>query len=187
MGKIATRNLVLTGMFAALIAVGAFIKIPIPYVPVTLQTLFVMLAGALLGRKFGALSAIIYVVLGLVGLPIFTQGGGFSYVFQPTFGYLIGFIFGAYVTGLIANGVENPSFWRIFLANLAGIAVIYVLGMAYFYIISNYVINSPVDLKFVMIYCFATTIVGDIVLCVLSAIVCRRLIPILGKSNKCDK
>lgn len=179
MKKYATRNLVLTGLFTALIAVGAFIKIPIPYVPITLQTLFVMLAGMLLGWKYGALSAIVYVILGLVGLPIFTMGGGFSYVFQPTFGYLIGFIFGAGVTGLIAHGVEKPSFWRLLLANLAGIVVIYILGMAYFYLLSNYVIDSPVDISFVLYYCFATTIVGDIIISVLAAILCKRVIPIL--------
>lgn len=183
MYKSKTKNLVLTGIFSALIAVGAFIKIPIPYVPITLQTLFTMLAGILLGWKYGALSVIIYVLLGLIGLPIFTQGGGIGYVFVPTFGYLIGFIFGTAITGFIARRVENPSFWQLFVANLVGIVVIYVFGMAYFYIISNYVINSPATFQFVLIYCFATTIVGDIVLCVLTAIVCRKLIPILKRTE----
>ena len=71
-----TKDLVLCAMFVALIAVGAFIKVPVPVVPFTLQFLFTMLAGLLLGPVNGALAVVVYIVLGLVGLPIFTQGGG---------------------------------------------------------------------------------------------------------------
>lgn len=69
-----TKDLVLCAMFVALIAVGAFIKVPVPVVPFTLQFLFTMLAGLLLGPVNGALAVVVYIVLGLVGLPIFTQG-----------------------------------------------------------------------------------------------------------------
>ena len=86
-----TKDLVLCAMFVALIAVGAFIKVPVPVVPFTLQFLFTMLAGLLLGPVNGALAVVVYIVLGLVGLPIFTQGGGPGYIFQPSFGYIIGF------------------------------------------------------------------------------------------------
>ena len=71
-----TKNLMYCSLFTALIAVGAFIKIPIPVVPFTLQFLFTTLAGLLLGSKMGAVSVIAYMVLGLVGLPIFPEGGG---------------------------------------------------------------------------------------------------------------
>ena len=71
-----TKNLMYCSLFTALIAVGAFIKIPIPVVPFTLQFLFTTLAGLLLGSKMGAVSVIAYMVMGLVGLPIFSEGGG---------------------------------------------------------------------------------------------------------------
>ena len=71
-----TKNLMYCSLFTALIAVGAFIKIPIPVVPFTLQFFFTTLAGLLLGSKMGAVSVIAYMVLGLVGLPIFSEGGG---------------------------------------------------------------------------------------------------------------
>ena len=71
-----TKNLMYCSLFTALIAVGAFIKIPIPVVPFTLQFLFTTLAGLLLGSKMGAVSVIAYMVLVLVGLPIFSEGGG---------------------------------------------------------------------------------------------------------------
>ena len=65
--------MVLCGIFAALIGIGAFIQIPIPIIPLTMQDLFVMLAGILLGAKFGALSVFIYMFIGLLGFPVFTR------------------------------------------------------------------------------------------------------------------
>ena len=87
-----TRKIILTGLFAALTAIGAFIRIPTPISSFTLQVFFTCMAGLLLGPGLGAASQAVYVLLGLVGLPIFTQGGGFSYVTQPTFGFLLGLI-----------------------------------------------------------------------------------------------
>ena len=86
-----TRELTLLPLFTVLTAVGAFIKIPLGAVPVSLQTVFVLLSALLLGKK-AAISQGLYVLLGLLGLPIFTGGGGIGYVLTPTFGYLIGFI-----------------------------------------------------------------------------------------------
>ena len=82
------NDLVMISLFAALTAVGAFIKIPIPHVPLTLQTLMVMFAGLILGSRRGALSQLLYLVIGLLGIPIFAQGGGPGYVLQPSFGFL---------------------------------------------------------------------------------------------------
>ena len=108
MRKLNTKSLILCSLFAALISVGAFIKIPVPMVPFTLQVLFSTLAGLLLGPRLGVVSVGIYILLGLVGLPIFTNGGGPSYIFQPTFGYLIGFIFGAYIIGKMGVLLTKP-------------------------------------------------------------------------------
>lgn len=74
--KSTVYSLILCALFAALIAVGAFIKIPVPFVPFTLQLLFTTLAGIVLGPKYGALSVGVYILIGLCGVPIFTQGGG---------------------------------------------------------------------------------------------------------------
>ncbi len=122
--------LVLTALFVALTAVGAFIKIPTATVAFTLQILFVFLAGILLGPGRGALSQLVYVLLGLIGVPIFTGGGGFGYVFQPSFGFLVGYIAGAAVTGWIARS-GKPSVLRTVLACIAGLAAIYAIGLPY--------------------------------------------------------
>ena len=110
--KLATKEIILVALFAALTAAGAFIKIPIPYVPFTLQFLFCALAGILLGAKLGGLSQISYVAMGLIGIPVFTEGGGPAYIFQPTFGYLIGFIMGSYVIGKITETMDLLTFWK---------------------------------------------------------------------------
>ena len=126
MNKLNTKSLILCSLFAALIAVGAFIKIPIPVVPFTLQVLFTTLAGLLLGPRLGAISVGIYLLVGLIGIPVFTQGGGLSYIVQPTFGYLIGFLVGTYVTGYIAHKTTKPSIKRLICASLTGLSIVYI-------------------------------------------------------------
>lgn len=130
-----TRTLILTALFAALTAVGAFLKIPFPLAAITLQFFFTAMAGTLLGKKYGALSQAVYVLLGLVGVPIFALGGGFSYIFQPTFGFLLGLIPAAWVIGSIAK--RPLTFWRSVIAMLAGLAVLYAIGVPYMALIAN--------------------------------------------------
>ena len=105
-----TRTMILCALFAALTAVGAFFKIPFALAAISLQFLFTAMAGVLLGAGYGALSQAVYVLIGLVGVPIFALGGGFSYIFQPTFGFLLGLIPCAYVIGKIAK--RPLTFWR---------------------------------------------------------------------------
>ena len=175
------KDITLISLFTALIAIGAFIRIPIPVVPFTLQFLFTMLAGLLLGGKLGALSVGIYIVLGLVGLPIFTQGGGIGYIFTPTFGYIIGFCVGAYITGNIANKVTNPSYKRLYTANFIGLGIVYLFGMIYYYLISNFYLDSPIGLWPLFLYCFLLAVPGDIVLCIIAATIAKRIIPVIRK------
>ena len=118
----------------ALTACGAFVKIPLPYVPLTLQTLFVYLSGALLGARLGALSQAAYVVLGLAGIPLFAGGGGPAYVLRPTFGYLIGFIPAAYLVGRIVERSPRVGYVRTLLAMGAGLSAVYLFGLTYFYL-----------------------------------------------------
>ena len=174
-----TKNMVLCAMFVTLIAAGAFIKIPIPVVPFTLQYLFTMLAGLLLGGKLGCISVCVYILLGLAGLPVFAQGGGIGYIFQPSFGYIIGFAAGAYVTGILANGKGNPGYPRLLAANFIGLGIVYLFGMVYYYWISNFYLGTPIGLWPLFLYCFLLAVPGDIVLCILGAVLGKRMIPII--------
>ncbi|MBP3728803.1 MAG: biotin transporter BioY [Lachnospiraceae bacterium] len=141
--------MVLTALFTALTAVGAFIRIPTPTVAFTLQILFVFLAGILLGPAWGALSQLLYVLLGLIGVPIFTGGGGLGYVFQPSFGFLLGYIGGAALTGWIARG-GRPALLRLSLACAAGLAVIYAVGLPYMAWVLNVHLAKGLPASYIM-------------------------------------
>lgn len=127
-----TRELTVVALFAAIIVVLAAIPpIPLPFspVPITLQTLGVFLCAALLGAKLGALSVLIYVLLGALGLPVFSGGaGGIGVIAGPTGGYLIGFIIGAFASGyLIEKSKEKHLVYDVG-AMLIGLAFIYLIG-----------------------------------------------------------
>lgn len=172
-----TTAMLLCALFTALVAVGAFIRIPVPLVPFTLQFWFTTMAGLLLGPRLGALSVLVYVLLGLVGVPVFTQGGGPGYVFQPTFGYLLGFILGTWLTGWIAWSKGESSVKWLLLAALAGLLVVYTCGTAYCYWISNFVLGNAIAFWPLMVSCFFLPLPGDLALCVVSALLGKRLIP----------
>jgi len=98
-----TRKTVLTALFAALIIVGAYIRFPLPPVPITLQTLFVISASLLGGTAIGVGSVAIYLLLGAVGLPVFTAGGGLGILLGPTGGFLFGLLPAALLAGIAGN------------------------------------------------------------------------------------
>lgn len=178
-----TKNMILCALFTALIAVGAFIRIPIPVVPFTLQLLFTMLAGLMLGGKLGFYSVSAYIAMGLIGLPVFAEGGGLAYVLKPSFGYIIGFAVASYFTGVIANRVVHPTYKRLLAANFIGLGIVYLFGMVYYYLISNFYLGNPIGLWPLFLYCFVLAVPGDIVLCLLGAIIAKRMIPIMKKEG----
>lgn len=186
--KISTQDMVLCGVFTTLIAVGAFIKVPVPVVPFTLQFLFTMLAGLLLGGRKGALSVGVYILLGLVGLPVFAEGGGFWYILKPSFGYLLGFMLAAYVTGTVVERKKKLLTRWVIAVNFLGLFIVYAAGMIYYYVICNYVIDTPIALGPLFLYCFVLAVPGDICLCILAAILTVRVRPafdrMMGKEQR---
>lgn len=123
------RRMVYASMFGALTAVGAFITIPLQPVPFTLQTFFTGAAGGLLGGYTGALSQVIYIILGCLGMPVFAGGkSGIGVLFGPTGGYLLGFVAGAYVIGKIVEMRPSAGSAWVAMALLIGDLVIYSLG-----------------------------------------------------------
>lgn len=179
--KLNTRDMILTSLFTALTAIGAFIKIPIPPVPVTLQLFFCCFAGFLLGSKLGMLSQLLYVIIGLCGIPIFTAGGGPSYIFNPTFGYLIGFIIAAYVIGKISESKDNITIKDSIIAVNSGIAVIYAIGVPYLYIIMNFYLGKNFTFKQAILTGFLPFIVKDLILGFIVSLTAVKVVPVLRK------
>jgi len=116
--------------FALLTAISAQISIPLKPVPITLQTMAVVLAGAFLGAKNGAYSQIVYLFLGIAGLPVFAQtpdaSVGIARLFGPTGGYLLAFPLAAYLTGFIVE--KNKNYFTVVIAMFAGDLVIILIG-----------------------------------------------------------
>ena len=152
--------LVQCAVIISLLCVSAFLRIPFPLVPLSLQTLIVMLSALILGPKKAAISVTVYISMGLFGLPVFTAGGGFSYVLKPTFGYLIGMIPAAYLIGKIGSG--GKSFRKNLLACGAGTALIYLFGVPYFYLVANHLMGLDRTLSSVLYSGFLVTLPGDI-------------------------
>lgn len=139
------RNMILTGLFAALLAVSSQIYFPLPFSPVphTLQILFVFLAGILLGGRWGLTSVAIWIMLGVFGLPVFAQSkSGIINLFYPTGGFLIGFMVCAYLVGRLTSRSELK------VANVTaimflGLAITYVIGLAGFMLSFQFVLQKP--------------------------------------------
>lgn len=124
------RHIALVGLFAALTAVGAQIQTPLPFspVPVVLSNFFALLAGLVLGPRLGATTQVVYVLLGVVGVPVFAgMRGGPQVLAGPTGGYLVGFIVAAAVAGALRG--SRVSAGRAIAAAAVGAAVIYVTGV----------------------------------------------------------
>lgn len=173
--KINTKEITLVALFSGLTAIGAFISLPLGPVPITLQTMFVLLSGILLGAKLAALSQIVYIVLGLIGVPIFSGfTGGPQSILKPSFGFIIGFVFAAYIVGKITN--QNSQFkLKIVIATIVGTITIYLFGIPYMYYILNVVMSKGLSLDEVLKIGLWMFIPGDILKLVVAAIVGTRM------------
>jgi biotin transport system substrate-specific component len=128
-------RITLTALFAALIAAGTFISIPLPFspVPIVLQNLFAVLSGLVLGPVLGGAAVAVYLAAGAIGAPVFAGAtGGFVHFLGPTGGFLYGYFLAAVSAGLIAGrpgaGIKTPV-WRVILAAASGFLILYVPGL----------------------------------------------------------
>lgn len=140
-----TEKMVLVALFSALTWLGAYLRVEIiPPVPFTLQNLMVIMAGIMLGPRYAPLSQLVYLLLGLVGVPVFSQGGGLSYVFRPGFGFILGFVGAAAVVGVCSPLIRKPTFLKCFGLTLTGMLVIYLIALPYLYFLNHLVLKQPV-------------------------------------------
>ena len=181
--KLKIKDMMLVSIFTALMVVGAFVRIPFPLLPVTLQTFFCAFAGILLGSRLGALSQLLYVALGLTGLPIFSTGGGIMYIFSPSFGFLLGFIAGAFVTGLISELLKKRSLLNNFAAVLAGLVVIYMLGIPYMSMILTFYTGKPDAGLWFVITTNLPYLAKDLVLCFVVSVSANSLVTVIRRQH----
>lgn len=165
------KKMVFAALFASLTAVGAYVKIPLPLtpVPVTMQVFFVLLAGCILGSRWGTISMIVYLLLGIAGFPVFSGGtSGLGVLFGPTGGYLVGFIFAAFVTGKLSETMHQRSLLKNSLHMLVGLCIIYIFGA--------FRLMQVADLTFqqTMVAGVLPFIIGDVISLIIAAFIATR-------------
>ncbi len=160
------------GLFAALIAVGAFIKITLPTEPIpmhfTLQWFFVLLAGLMLDRRLAGFSVGAYLLIGLAGVPVFASGGGPAYLLRPGFGYLLGFAAAAYIMAWLCEWLGTLRFSKLLFVSAAGLLV-------YYYAVCRFLIFQEVTWKILLVNGFLVTAGADFALCAAAVCTAARL------------
>jgi len=179
--RLKATSYILCALFAALIAAGSYIKIPLPLVPVTLQLQFALLAGILLGPSKGALACLVYALAGLAGIPVFTGGGGLQYIVNPTFGYIAGFIAGAFTAGYTVSRFAKRGTAACFTAFSAGTLAVYTAGMAYLYLMKRFTLGEAVDTRAFLISVLLIPLAADTVKNAVFAALAARVLPLTGK------
>ena len=169
------RWMVLASVMAALTAVGAYIQVPIGPVPIVLTTLFALLAGLLLGSRWGLTSMGLYLLVGAMGIPVFAGGkGGLAHLFGPTGGYLFGFVLAAWVTGFISERSRGLLFWEI-LAIVVGSLAIYSLGIPWLKMVTKMTWPKTIMVGIVPF------LIGDAVKAAAALVLARAVRPVIKR------
>lgn len=159
-----TKKLAMTAVMAALMCLaGMLLRWVSPaFVPFSVLPVIVFMSGLILDAEYAAMAMLVYLVLGLFGLPVFSAApfGGFGYILKPTFGFLLGNVAAAYVIGLV---YRKGSLWRAIVGVLAGIATLYLFGLSYLYYILNSVLHHPTSVAGVLMIGFVPFIIGDLI------------------------
>jgi len=177
-----SKKLAMTAAMAALTCLAGMSLhwVSASVVPFSILPILALLSGIVLGAEYGALAMLIYIILGLFGLPVFSTApfGGFGYVLKPTFGYILGYPVAAYVTGKLYR--PGSLVWAG-IASLGGLAIIYLFGLTYLYVILRWVLDSPTNVAGVLTMGFLPFISLDLIKAAIAAwvgneVVRRRLL-----------
>lgn len=137
--KIKINELCQMAIMLALLIVCSKISVNIGPIPITLQTFAVIMVGYVLKLKKGLIVFLAYILMGLLGIPVFSSGGGFDYIVKPSFGFILGFLLSVFVTGLSLKSKNNIlSYILGLIQGLLGLLIIDFVGLIYMYIIMNY-------------------------------------------------
>lgn len=169
-----TIDVVYIGLFAALIAVCSWISIPLT-VPITLQTMAVCLVAGLLGTKRGTITTVIYILLGLVGVPVFAGfSSGPAALLSPSGGYIVGFIFTALIVGFVSDKTKGRML-PLIISMVTGILVCYIFGTIWYAIVYAKQNETVAALKTILGWCVIPFLIPDAVKIAVASILTNRL------------
>ena len=146
-----TKYLAMSALCTALMVVGAYLRFPLPFLAVqfTTQVFFLLVTGLVLPPKYSAGALLAYVLLGLIGLPVFSQGGGLQTILTPNFGYLLGFIFSAYITALLHKRIQGKK-WAYIVPAIIGVFAVYAIALPYVALLATLYQAKPVAFETLM-------------------------------------
>ena len=173
-----TRNMVFTAVFAAVLCVLSPFVIPIGPIPLSLATFAVYLAASVLNWKYGTLSVLIYVLIGLIGLPVFSGfTGGVQKLVGPTGGFIIGYILAALIIGLIVSR-DTRNKWMYPVAMAIGTVALYICGLSWYIYITGSALGAA------LLACVVPFLPGDAVKIILASIIAPRLKTVIEKHEQ---
>ena len=168
------KYLALCGLFIALLIISAKIQIPISIVPLTLQTAVLFLCILTLPNFYPLLAVGAYLAVGLLGLPVFSSGGGLSYIYQPTFGYLLGFLAVALFKSLFVKNT-TINYAKLLIIDLFAIFLIHLLGSVYSYFIYSTVLNNPLSYLECFIFSSLIFLPSDLIWAFIVPLIAKRI------------
>lgn len=166
-----TRTITTVGIFAALMCIISPFSVPIGPVPISLATLGVYIIASLFDWKKSTLIIIIYIVLGAIGVPVFSNAqGGFAVLIGPTGGYILGYILCALVESLLIKLMKDKP-WSFPIAMIAGTVIIYVFGTAWFLVYMNFIKSVEYSLVKALTVCVIPFLIGDSIKMVIASLI----------------
>ncbi len=171
-----TKYLALSAVCAALMAVGAYLRFPLPFLDVqfTTQVFFLLVTGLILPPAYSAGSLAAYVLLGLIGFPVFSQGSGPQTVLTPNFGYLLGFVFSAFITAFLRKKWMGRRYSYL-LPAIAGVLAVYVIALPYVALLASLYQSKPKALGTLLSAYFLAFLPLDLVKAAGAAAVARQV------------
>lgn len=178
------KDIAMMTVCLSILIIASKISISIGIIAITLQTFAVALIPYILKWKRSAIVFITYILMGLIGIPVFSNGGGFYYVLKPSFGFILGFLASLFITG--SPILKNKKIANLF-KGLLGLLVLDIIGLVYMYFILKYYMNNDtVTISYILEVGFLPFIIKDTISVVLAWVISLRLEPVLDNMTSYD-
>lgn len=178
------KDLTIMAICLSILIICSKISFNIGIISLTLQTFAVVIISLLLKWKKASIIFLTYIIMGLIGIPVFSNGGGFYYIFAPSFGFIIGFFVSSFIIG---SNIGNSK-WLKIIKGIIGLLVLDIIGMIYMYLILKFYLDSPkATVTYVIEAGFLPFILKDLVSTVLAGLIAIRLEPVLFNNDVKNK